>query len=284
MTQRRSRGERHLRERRGGAGSHVRADCRRGDRAHCMPTLAIVVVLVDACSRSSSRSGQTGSGSTRSATAASSQPSSGPGSACSWCSGCVLAAATVGNAVLAFRTRPILIGDGYRNPTVERYQDTDRPDPALGAGRHRRAHVRLRRRERCRPLEDVPAVAQRRAVRPERRLLRPRHRLLRLRLSVVPVRGQLRVHLADRHAAGHGAPRTTSTAGSGCRARNNRISYGGAGAALDHRRPLHAAEGGVVLARPLRPGDLERPPVHRDLVHRRPCGAAGQEHPRRSSR
>jgi uncharacterized protein len=41
--------------------------------------------------------------------------------------GGALAAAVVGNAVIAFRTRPILIGDGYRNPTVERYQDTIDP-------------------------------------------------------------------------------------------------------------------------------------------------------------
>jgi uncharacterized membrane protein (UPF0182 family) len=41
--------------------------------------------------------------------------------------GLALAAATVGNAILAFRTRPILIGDGYRNPTIERYQDTIDP-------------------------------------------------------------------------------------------------------------------------------------------------------------
>ncbi|MEP6665527.1 MAG: UPF0182 family protein, partial [Nocardioidaceae bacterium] len=38
--------------------------------------------------------------------------------------GLVLAGATVGNALLAFRMRPILFSDGYRNPTVERYQDT----------------------------------------------------------------------------------------------------------------------------------------------------------------
>ncbi|MBA2445490.1 MAG: UPF0182 family protein, partial [Nocardioidaceae bacterium] len=37
--------------------------------------------------------------------------------------GFVLAVAAVGNALLAFRMRPILVGDGYRNPTVERYQD-----------------------------------------------------------------------------------------------------------------------------------------------------------------
>ncbi len=41
--------------------------------------------------------------------------------------GLVLAAVAVGNALLAFRMRPILIGDGYRNPTVERYQDTIDP-------------------------------------------------------------------------------------------------------------------------------------------------------------
>jgi uncharacterized membrane protein (UPF0182 family) len=38
--------------------------------------------------------------------------------------GLVLSAAVVGNIVIAYRMRPILIGDGYRNPTVERYQDT----------------------------------------------------------------------------------------------------------------------------------------------------------------
>jgi uncharacterized membrane protein (UPF0182 family) len=41
--------------------------------------------------------------------------------------GGALAAATVGNALIAFRSRPFLIGDGYRNPTVERYQDTVDP-------------------------------------------------------------------------------------------------------------------------------------------------------------
>ena len=41
--------------------------------------------------------------------------------------GLALAAVTVANIMLAFRMRPILIGDGYRNPTVERYQDTIDP-------------------------------------------------------------------------------------------------------------------------------------------------------------
>ncbi|MEJ7707885.1 MAG: UPF0182 family protein [Nocardioidaceae bacterium] len=41
--------------------------------------------------------------------------------------GLVLSAVAVGNALLAFRMRPILIGDGYRNPTVERYQDVIDP-------------------------------------------------------------------------------------------------------------------------------------------------------------
>jgi uncharacterized membrane protein (UPF0182 family) len=41
--------------------------------------------------------------------------------------GLALAVAVVGNVLLAFRTRPILIGDGYRNPTIERYQDTIDP-------------------------------------------------------------------------------------------------------------------------------------------------------------
>ncbi|CAA9372607.1 MAG: INTEGRAL MEMBRANE PROTEIN (Rhomboid family) [uncultured Nocardioidaceae bacterium] len=41
--------------------------------------------------------------------------------------GLLLAAAAVGNAYLAHRMRPILHSDGYRNPTVERYQDTIDP-------------------------------------------------------------------------------------------------------------------------------------------------------------
>ncbi len=41
--------------------------------------------------------------------------------------GLVLAAVAVGSAYLAFRMRPILHSDGYRNPTVERYQDTIDP-------------------------------------------------------------------------------------------------------------------------------------------------------------
>jgi uncharacterized membrane protein (UPF0182 family) len=41
--------------------------------------------------------------------------------------GLLLAGAAVGNIYLAFRTRPILFSDGYRNPTVERYQDTVDP-------------------------------------------------------------------------------------------------------------------------------------------------------------
>ncbi len=41
--------------------------------------------------------------------------------------GLVLAGVAVGSTYLAFRTRPILFSDGYRNPTVERYQDTVDP-------------------------------------------------------------------------------------------------------------------------------------------------------------
>ncbi len=41
--------------------------------------------------------------------------------------GLLLAGVAMGNAYLAFRMRPILIGDSYRNPTVERYQDTIDP-------------------------------------------------------------------------------------------------------------------------------------------------------------
>ncbi len=41
--------------------------------------------------------------------------------------GLLLAAIAVGSAYLAFRYRPILFSDGYRNPTVERYQDTIDP-------------------------------------------------------------------------------------------------------------------------------------------------------------
>ncbi len=41
--------------------------------------------------------------------------------------GLALSAVAVGNVLLAFRMRPILLGDGYRNPTVERYQDTVDP-------------------------------------------------------------------------------------------------------------------------------------------------------------
>ena len=41
--------------------------------------------------------------------------------------GALLAGVTVGNAYLAFRMRPIVHTDGYRNPTVERYQDTIDP-------------------------------------------------------------------------------------------------------------------------------------------------------------
>jgi uncharacterized membrane protein (UPF0182 family) len=37
--------------------------------------------------------------------------------------GLVLGLAAAGNAYLAFRMRPILFNDGYRNPTIERYQD-----------------------------------------------------------------------------------------------------------------------------------------------------------------
>ncbi|MEJ7630663.1 MAG: UPF0182 family protein [Nocardioidaceae bacterium] len=41
--------------------------------------------------------------------------------------GLVFAAAVVGNVLLAYRMRPILLSDGYRNPTVERYQDAVDP-------------------------------------------------------------------------------------------------------------------------------------------------------------
>ena len=41
--------------------------------------------------------------------------------------GLLLSGAVAGNILIAFRTRPILFADGYRNPTVERYQDTVDP-------------------------------------------------------------------------------------------------------------------------------------------------------------
>src|SRR4051794_36640278 len=37
--------------------------------------------------------------------------------------GLLFAGAIVGNVMLAYRMRPILLSDGYRNPTIERYQD-----------------------------------------------------------------------------------------------------------------------------------------------------------------
>ncbi|MDX6297063.1 MAG: uncharacterized protein QOI51_920, partial [Nocardioidaceae bacterium] len=41
--------------------------------------------------------------------------------------GLVFAGVVVGNVILAYRMRPILLSDGYRNPTVERYQDAIDP-------------------------------------------------------------------------------------------------------------------------------------------------------------
>ncbi len=41
--------------------------------------------------------------------------------------GLLLAGVVVGNVLLAFRSRPILFGDSYSNPTVERYQDAVDP-------------------------------------------------------------------------------------------------------------------------------------------------------------
>lgn len=41
--------------------------------------------------------------------------------------GLFFAGVVVGNVVLAHRMRPILLGDGYRNPTIERYQDAVDP-------------------------------------------------------------------------------------------------------------------------------------------------------------
>ena len=41
--------------------------------------------------------------------------------------GLLLAGVVVGNVLLAYRSRPILFGDSYSNPTVERYQDTVDP-------------------------------------------------------------------------------------------------------------------------------------------------------------
>ncbi|MGH3472099.1 MAG: UPF0182 family protein [Nocardioidaceae bacterium] len=41
--------------------------------------------------------------------------------------GLVMAGTVAGNIVLAYRIRPIMLGDGYRNPTIERYQDTVDP-------------------------------------------------------------------------------------------------------------------------------------------------------------
>jgi len=41
--------------------------------------------------------------------------------------GLVFSGAVVGNVILAYRMRPILLSDGYRNPTIERYQDAVDP-------------------------------------------------------------------------------------------------------------------------------------------------------------
>jgi uncharacterized membrane protein (UPF0182 family) len=41
--------------------------------------------------------------------------------------GLVFAGVVVGNVILAYRMRPILLSDGYRNPTIERYQDAIDP-------------------------------------------------------------------------------------------------------------------------------------------------------------
>ena len=85
-----------------------------------------------------------------------------PDRSSSSCSGWCSPAVAVGNIMLAFRMRPILLGDGYRNPTVERYQDT--VDPIrhwmlIGLGV---VMFLFGGASAVGPVEDLPAVAQRR--------------------------------------------------------------------------------------------------------------------------
>ena len=54
-----------------------------------------------------------------------------------------------------------------------------------------------------------------------------------------------------------------------------------AGAVLGAARPVRAGQGRRLLARPLRPGQRLGQPDRRHHLHRRPCRAAGQEHPAR---
>ena len=167
--------------------------------------------------------------------------------------GLVFAAAIVGNVILAYRMRPILLSDGYRNPTIERYQDAVDPfrrwivvglgvtfflfAGASAAGRWK-TYLLWR--------NGVPFG--------KGRLLPQGHRLLRLRPALVPLPRRLR-----------DAPCAWSRCSRGRRAlpvRRHPAAEHGRPASRAPRRPscrccsalFVLAEGGRLLARPLRPG------------------------------
>ena len=116
----------------------------------------------------------------------------------------------------------------------------------------------------------------------DRPAVRPRPVVLHVRAAVLPLphRLRLRRHLPEPPVGRRGAVPVRRPAPA---AQGRPRDHGGAGAAEPAHRPVHPAEGGVVLVRPVRPVDAEpaaRRRLHRPEVHRRLRGAAGAQHPR----
>ena len=153
------------------------------------------------------------------------------------------------------------------------------PDPHLAGRRHRRAARHLRRHLGRGGVAQLPAVAQRRPVRPEGRLLRARHRLLRLRAALAALPRRLRHGGRDRRRCS--PPRSSHYLYGGIRLQTPGDRLTGAAQAQ-----LSVLLGVFVLAKAadywLDRYDLVHQTglaAHRHHLHRRQRGAAGQVHP-----
>ena len=116
--------------------------------------------------------------------------------------GAIMASVVAANIVIAFRLRPLFHPPSPEQTGLDRYRQAVTPirtwlvvgiSALLGifAGHLGRGGV-----------AQLPAVAQRRPVRPEGRLLRARHQLLRLRAALAALHGRRGHGGGDRLAAG----------------------------------------------------------------------------------
>ncbi len=200
--------------------------------------------------------------------------------------GLLMAGAVGGNLILAYRLRPPFRPRSLEQESLERYRDGVEP--------HLKALVigvcvvfgLLRRRLGVGGVAHLAAVAQRHVV----RRTRTRSSAATCRSSRSPTRSSGSCS-GFAFAIVRGArwsplcSRTTCTAASACRARATRSPRPRRAHISVAARRVRAAQGGRLLARPLRAGLLANAGSdHRPVVHRRERGAAGEDDPRRSSR